>query len=68
MSVYNRESQYIKLLAQKPHSTKELSEKLFISEPTVRRDILVLLEKELIVRKRGIISLKTNSPDQRIPL
>jgi len=68
MSVYNRESQYIKLLAQKPHSTKEISEKLFISEPTVRRDILVLLEKELIVRKRGIISLKTNSPDQRIPL
>lgn len=68
MSVYNRESQYINLLAQKPHSTKELSEKLFISEPTVRRDILVLLEKELIVRKRGIISLKTNSPDQRIPL
>ncbi len=68
MSIYNRENQYINLLAQKPHSTKELSEKLFISEPTVRRDIIVLQEKGLIVRKRGIVSLKSTSPDQRIPL
>lgn len=68
MSIYNRESQYISLLAQKPHSIKELSEKLFISEPTVRRDIILLLEKDLVTRKRGIITLKSNSPDKRIPL
>lgn len=68
MSIYNREDQYVYLLSQKPHSIKELSEKLFISEPTVRRDILVLLEKELVTRKRGVVSLKTNSPDRRIPL
>jgi DeoR/GlpR family transcriptional regulator of sugar metabolism len=53
---------------QKPYSEKELSEKLFISEPTVRRDIALLREKELLICKRGIVSLKTNSPDQRIPL
>ncbi len=68
MSIYNREDQYVNLLAQKPHSVKELSEKLFISEPTVRRDILLLQKKNLINRKRGIISLNSSSPDQRIPL
>lgn len=68
MSVYTRENQYITLLAQKPYSVKELSEKLFVSEPTVRRDIVLLKEKELITCKRGIVALKTSSPDQRIPL
>ena len=68
MSVYTRENQYIILLSQKPYSVKELSEKLFVSEPTVRRDIVLLKEKELITCKRGIVALKTNSPDQRIPL
>lgn len=68
MSIYNRENQYINLLAQKPHSVKELSEKLFVSEPTVRRDITLLQKKEILTCKRGIVSLKTNSPDQRIPL
>jgi len=41
MAIYNRENQYINLLAQKSHSVKELAEKLFISEPTVRRDIII---------------------------
>ena len=68
MAVYNRENKYINLLAQKPHSVKELSEKLFVSEPTVRRDIAFLQKKELLTCKRGIVTLKTNSPDQRIPL
>lgn len=68
MSIYNREKQYINLLAQNSHSVKELSEKLFISEPTVRRDIILLQERELLTCKRGIVTLKTNSPDQRIPL
>lgn len=68
MSIYNRENQYINLLSQRAHSVKELSEKLFISEPTVRRDINMLQKKELLLCKRGIVSLKTSSPDQRIPL
>ena len=68
MSIYNRESQYINLLAQKAHTVKELSEKLFISEPTVRRDIIILQKKGLAVCKRGVVCLKTTSPDQRIPL
>lgn len=68
MAIYNRENQYINLLAQKPYSVKELAEKLFISEPTVRRDLVFLQKKELLSCKRGIVTLKTNSPDQRIPL
>ena len=68
MPVYHREDQYIHLLAQKPHSVKELSRKLFVSEPTVRRDVALLQEREILTCKRGIVTLKTNSPDRRIPL
>ncbi len=68
MAIYNRENQYINLLAQKPYSVKDLAKKLFISEPTVRRDLVFLQKKELLSCKRGIVTLKTNSPDQRIPL
>ena len=68
MSIYNRENQYINLLAQAPHSVRELSEKLFISEPTVRRDIAVLQEKGIVTRKSGIVSIRSASPDRRIPL
>lgn len=68
MSLYNRENQYINLLAQRPHSVKELSKKLFVSEPTVRRDIILLKEKEILSCKRGVVTLKSKSPDQRIPL
>ena len=68
MSIYTRENRYISLLSQRAYSVKELSEKLFISEPTVRRDIALLQEKEILICKRGVVELKTNSPDQRIPL
>lgn len=68
MSIHEREENYINILSEGKHSVSELSRKLFVSEPTVRRDILILEKKELITRKRGIVSLKTNSPDKRIPL
>ena len=68
MSIYTREDQYINILAQKPYSVKELSARLYVSEATVRRDIVLLKEKGLISCERGTVSLKTNSPDKRIPL
>lgn len=68
MSVYSRENEYINLLAQKQHTVKELSKKLFISEATVRRDIITLQKKELINCNRGLVCLRINSPDRRIPL
>lgn len=68
MSIYNREDQYISLLSLKSHSVKDLAQKLFISEPTVRRDIASLKNKDLVFSKNGVVSLKTSSPDRRIPL
>lgn len=68
MSIFNREEQYLKLLANGECTVKELAEKLFISEPTVRRDIIILKKKDLIVSNRGIVKLKPKYADQRIPL
>lgn len=68
MSLYSRESQYISLLSQGSQTVRALAEKLFISEPTVRRDMTILQKKEILTCKRGIVTLKTNSPDKRIPL
>lgn len=68
MSVYEREHKYINLLAEGALTVKELANKLFVSEPTIRRDITALTKKELVVCKRGIVKLKVNYADQRIPL
>lgn len=68
VSVYNREDTYLKLLTQREHTVSELADKLFVSEPTVRRDIVVLKEKELVTCRRGLVKLKTKFPNQRIPL
>lgn len=68
MSIHEREEKYINILSEGKQSVSELSRKLFISEPTVRRDILILEKKEIVTRKRGIVNLKANSPDKRIPL
>lgn len=68
MSTHQREEKYIRLLASRDHTVKELAEKLFISEPTVRRDIALLKEKEILVSKNGVVSLKVSFSDKRIPL
>lgn len=68
MSVYQREEKYISLLSQREHTVKELSAKLFISEPTVRRDINALAKKEILSCKRGKVTIKNRAADQRIPL
>ncbi len=68
LSIHTREELYIKLLAEREHTVRDLANKLFVSEPTVRRDILVLEKKDIITRKRGRVNLKINSADKRIPL
>ena len=68
MSVYEREEKYISLLMSGELTVKELADKLFVSEPTIRRDIIVLEKKDLVVCKRGTVKLKVNYADQRIPL
>lgn len=68
MSLYNREDIYLSLLATGTYTVKELAEKLFISEPTVRRDIVVMKEKRLVSCRRGVVKLENKYADQRIPL
>ena len=68
MSIHERENKYINLLSERNYTVKELSNALFISEPTVRRDVNEMIKKELITRKNGVVSIKTNSPDTRVPL
>ena len=68
MSLYQRENSYIQLLSVGSQTVSELSKKLFISEPTVRRDIKILKEKEIVVSKNGCVSLKASFSDRRIPL
>lgn len=68
MAIYNREDEYIKLLSEREHTVKELSDKLFISEPTVRRDIIVLRDKEILDCKRGVVRLRLSTPDERVPM
>ena len=68
MSIYTRENEYIQILSKRDYSVKELAKALFISEPTVRRDIIAMKDKELISCQRGMVSLNANSPDKRIPM
>lgn len=68
MAIYEREHEYIRLLSEREWSVKELSARLFISEPTVRRDLVRLREKELVSCTNGVVRLKTSSPDRRIPM
>lgn len=69
MPIYDREEQYIRLLSNGSGRTvSELSRILFVSEPTVRRDLIVLKKKELVTCHRGLVTLSVKSPDKRIPL
>ncbi len=67
MPIYEREREYIKLLSDRAHTVSELSKLLFISEPTVRRDIRSMKKNELVECERGRVRLRINSPDKRIP-
>ena len=49
-------------------SIAELARMLFVSEPTVRRDIARMRESDTVSTKGGVASLKVASADKRIPL
>lgn len=68
MSVHDREELYIRLLSEREHTVKELSKLLFVSEPTVRRDMIALERKELLTCRRGVVKLKSHYADRRVPL
>lgn len=68
MPIYNREDSYIKILTERTHTVKELADKLFLSEPTVRRDIVQLKRKNILSCTNGKVSLNVMAPDKRIPM
>ena len=53
MPIYEREKEYIKLLSDHPYTVSELSKILYISEPTVRRDITLMKKNEIVECERG---------------
>ena len=67
MAIYSRDEEYVKLLSVRDYTIKELARTLFISEPTVRRDILRLKEKNLVSCERGNVKLKTGAAEDSLP-
>lgn len=68
MPFYEREDKIIEVLLKKQSMTvEEISKELFISKPTVRRDLIKLENKGVIIRTRGGATLKNKSADTKIP-
>ncbi len=68
MPFYEREDKIIDVLMKKQSmSVEEISKELFISRPTVRRDLIKLENKGIIIRTRGGATLKNKSADTKIP-
>ena len=68
MPFYEREDRIINILLQKEvMSVNELAEKLYISKPTLRRDLTKLEEKGIITRTHGGASLIKKPADANIP-
>ena len=68
MSFYDREEKIIDILFNHDTlRTTELAKQLYISLPTLRRDLIKLEQKGIIRRSYGTVSLKTNSADEKIP-
>ena len=68
MPFYDREEKIIDILFNHDTlRTTELAKQLYISLPTLRRDLIKLEQKGIIRRSYGTVSLKTNSADEKIP-
>lgn len=68
MPFYDREEKIMNLLLEKETVTiREMSEKLFVSIPTLRRDLVKLEEKGKIIRTHGGARLVKKAADEKIP-
>ena len=68
MPYYEREEKLMNIFQQKNTVTiNELADLMFVSKPTLRRDLIKLEKKGLIVRRHGEASLAKSSPDTKIP-
>lgn len=65
MRYVEREQQILRWLSEKEAlSVHELAARLFVSEPTIRRDVARLANKGLIVRTHGGVMSKSNAADE----
>ncbi len=68
MPFYEREEKILRLLIEnKTMDNNELAAKLYVSTPTLRRDLEKLEHKGLIVRTHGKCSLSRTAADEKIP-
>ena len=68
MPFYEREDLILNALLEKESMTvRELSAKLFVSIPTLRRDLIKLEEKGRILRTHGGAKIVKRSADEQIP-
>ena len=68
MPFYEREDKILSALLEKESmTTQELSAKLFVSVPTLRRDLIKLEQKGKIIRTHGGAQLVKTSADEKIP-
>ncbi len=68
MPFYEREERILSALLEKESvSVRELSAKLYVSQPTLRRDLIKLEQMGKIVRTHGGAQLTTKPADQKIP-
>ena len=69
MPFYHRKNQYLSILEEVNElSVSDLAKKLFISEPTVRRDLAILEKEELIIRTHGGVKLNNRGAYEFTPL
>ena len=68
MPFYEREERILSALLEKESmSVRELSAKLYVSQPTLRRDLIKLEQMGKIVRTHGGAQLLTKPADEKIP-
>ena len=65
MSYYDREQEILNRLSEVDSiSVRELASRLFVSEPTVRRDLARLAKKGLVVRTHGGVLSRAGAADE----
>ena len=68
MPLYDREEKIIGLLSETESMPLDiLASKLFISLPTLRRDLIKLENRGLVTRMHGKVSIKRAPADTKIP-
>ncbi len=65
MSYHDREKEILGVLSETEFiGVHELAARLYVSEPTVRRDLTAMAKKGLVIRTHGWVTAKVNAADE----